>query len=278
MTEYVLVPREPTPEMLKAAAGITQKARMYRAMLAAAPQQTDDVTRDPRVLLAACLLHPLPLSLANAIKEVLAAAPQQQQAEPSRTDLGTRVVDVLEAIHGESQQQAEPALIGSDLFPSTIRLANGRDVQLGELVRRAAHGLEAAQWNLLPQKARDSAMVKALDDWQRGLTTQQQAEPVAWLYFYGKPQFTTDKSEAELMAQEGRPVTPLYAYPVLHITTTQVEQIKRLADAVEDALRSVVEAEYAAMGDPSLKYKRNELDEARVALHAALDALVAKGE
>ena len=93
------------------------------------------------------------------------------------------------------QQQAEPALIGSNLFPSTIRLADGRDVQLGELVRRAAHGLEATQWNLLPQKARDSAMVNALDNWQRGLTTQQQAEP----------------------QQSG-------------ITAAQVEQIKRLAD------------------------------------------------
>lgn len=40
-----------------------------------------DVMRDPRVLLAACLLHPLPVALATAIKEVLATA-TPQQAEP----------------------------------------------------------------------------------------------------------------------------------------------------------------------------------------------------
>ena len=61
------------------------------------------------------------------------------------------------------------------------------------------------------------------------------------------------------------------------ITAAQVEKLKRLADEVEDSVRSVVEAEYTAMGDPSLKYKRQQLDEDRAALHAALDALV-KGE
>lgn len=156
-------------------------------------------------------------------------------------------------------QQAEPALIGSDLFPSKIRLADGRDVQLGELVRRAAHGLEATQWNLLPQKARDSAMVKALDDWQRGLTTQQQAEPV----FYVRPQ---DIGADEAYVSATKPFAdwvPLYTSP--RITTAQVEELKRLAD------------EYARfVADEQLLLNWNEealLASQRAALHAALDAL-----
>jgi hypothetical protein len=248
MTEYVLVPREPTPEMLKAAAGITQKARMYRAMLA--------------------------------------AAPQQQQAEPSRTDLGTRVVDVLEAIHGESQQQAEPALIGSDLFPSTIRLADGRDVQLGELVRRAAHGLEAAQWNLLPQKARDSAMVKALDDWQRGLTTQQQAEPVADSVKM-QAMSALNLMQSIGMIEDGRhPRAVLRTFiqlaAVPRITAEQAEKIKRLL-LTDDMLEAAAEAWFAtrqaAADKQGVELKDVKLDfgtSFKAAWHAALDALVAR--
>jgi hypothetical protein len=63
---------------------------LYTPLYAATPadtarqpaQEPVDVTRDPRVLLAACLLNPLPLSLANAIKEVLAAPP----ADTARQD------------------------------------------------------------------------------------------------------------------------------------------------------------------------------------------------
>lgn len=75
-----------------------------------------DVMRDPRVLLAACLLHPLPVALATAIKEVLATAPQQQ-AEPdheTRAELAEQQVVQLteERDHyrrlWQKAQQAEP--------------------------------------------------------------------------------------------------------------------------------------------------------------------------
>src|SRR5574337_1474568 len=85
----------------------------------------------------------------------------------------------VERIVGRDARRAKmesEALIGSNLFPSVIRLADGRDVTLGDLVRRAATGFATRQWNLLPQGVRDVALIRTLDEWQRELTPNNQIQ------------------------------------------------------------------------------------------------------
>lgn len=57
------------------------------------------------------------------------------------------------------------------------------------------------------------------------------------------------------------------------ITSAQVERLKRLADELVDAATDLAMAEASVLGDPSVRYKREELKDATAALHAALDAL-----
>lgn len=84
---------------------------------------------------------------------------------------------------------------------------------------------------------------------------------------YGEQQ----RLESELAAAPQQQAEPQRS----GITTAQVEQIKRLADEVERSAVDVAVAECAVMMvDPGIKYKRQQLDEDRAALHAALDALV----
>jgi hypothetical protein len=76
----------------------------------AAPAQPTDVLRDHRVLLATCLLHPLPLSLANAIKETLSAPAQQSVSDPDCNYLMTagNVCNKCGRIHRAAPAQPEP--------------------------------------------------------------------------------------------------------------------------------------------------------------------------
>lgn len=98
----------------------------------------------------------------------------------------------------------------------------------------------------------------------------QQAEPVAW-------QGIHDPTDLYYRKPPQADVRPLYASPQPRIATAQVGQIKRLADELVDAATDLAMAEASVLGDPSVRYKREELKDAKHAMYAALDALV-KGE
>lgn len=109
------------------------------------------------------------------------------------------------------------------------------------------------------------------------LIADLKAEPVAYCNEGDIDTLHNDKwscIEVSAYKVQGSQNVPLYTAPPPRITTEQVAELKRLADEVEDSTRKVVEAEYATMGDPSLKYKMQQFYDDRAALHAALDALV----
>ena len=96
--------------------------------------------------------------------------------------------------------------------------------------------------------------------------TLQQAEPVAWMDDFGNVfPLAANKGAGHWLDDHKRNWKPLYTSTPPRITAEQVEQIKRLADEYAFRNRSPKETgvEWPA-------------DKARSALHAALDALVAK--
>lgn len=105
---------------------------------------------------------------------------------------------------------------------------------------------------------------------------QQQAEPVAWIdprsLEWLRENMAHRVVQTQLRGVSGNGLVPLYASPQPRITAAQVEQLKLLADEYARAkvkLNRVMSPE--AMGSYC-----SALDKSRAALHAALDALVAK--
>ncbi|WP_329914041.1 hypothetical protein [Stenotrophomonas sp. SMYL86] len=74
---------------------------------------------------------------------------------------------ILSAEGGKPSAPAQESLLGSNVLPANIELADGVSVQLGELVRQAFEhtGLTVADWNALEEGDREAelaAMVREL--------------------------------------------------------------------------------------------------------------------
>ncbi|WP_285301967.1 hypothetical protein [Stenotrophomonas maltophilia group sp. Smal13] len=74
---------------------------------------------------------------------------------------------ILSAEGGKPSAPAQESLLGSNVLPANIELADGVSVQLGEVVRQAFEhtGLTAADWNALEEGDREAelaAMVREL--------------------------------------------------------------------------------------------------------------------
>lgn len=69
-------------------------------------------------------------------------------------------VKSAEEVAAEAEAFAAKCLLGSSQLPSLIRLENGMEMQLGELVNAAfaASGLTAVAWNKLPEADREQLL------------------------------------------------------------------------------------------------------------------------
>lgn len=83
-----------------------------------------------------------------------------EQLKKNSVVQGWLKAEILTAEGGKPSAPAQESLLGSNVLPATIELAEGVSVQLGEVVRRTheASGLSVADWNALEDADREARL------------------------------------------------------------------------------------------------------------------------
>ena len=105
------------------------------------------------------------LNIASTDKDALVARLAELGVKTDKR----KTVDTLQAMVAEAEAKERSAqldiLVGSDLLPSDVEIAEGQTVQLGDVVARAhaASGLTAEAWNALPGDEREALLAAEVD-------------------------------------------------------------------------------------------------------------------
>ncbi|MGF6420044.1 hypothetical protein ABH900_003561 [Stenotrophomonas sp. AN71] len=85
---------------------------------------------------------------------------------------------ILSAEGGKASAAPQETLLGSNVLPANIELAEGVSVQLGEVVRRAheATGLSVAEWNALEDGDREAELAAVVRELQSAAEAEAEAK------------------------------------------------------------------------------------------------------
>ncbi|HEL3748629.1 TPA: hypothetical protein UMV35_000888 [Stenotrophomonas maltophilia] len=85
---------------------------------------------------------------------------------------------ILTAEGGKPSAPAQESLLGSNVLPANIELAEGVTVQLGEVVRRTheASGLSVADWNALGKDDREARLAATVLELQAAVEAEAEAK------------------------------------------------------------------------------------------------------
>ncbi|YP_010115326.1 hypothetical protein PBC5_gp09 [Sinorhizobium phage PBC5] len=98
------------------------------------------------------------------VEEYVAAGYQAANYPPNGYAARSTVEEIEAAIAAQSAP-ADDMLLGSSILPSLVEIAEGKSVQLGEVVTRAYadSGLTRAAWNALPDDMREAALAATVE-------------------------------------------------------------------------------------------------------------------